>query len=116
MKKYKCKVCGYIHEGELPADFVCPKCKKPASYFEEIVETAETKNIYAGTKTGKNLLDAFAGESQALSGGSRAAEDHTSGTTPSYQPREPHDRITRKNSRQTPERRQSAPYSTSDRN
>lgn len=65
MKKYKCKVCGYIHEGEMPADFVCPKCKKPASYFDEIVETAETKNIYAGTKTGKNLLDAFAGESQA---------------------------------------------------
>ncbi len=65
MKKYKCKVCGYIHEGEMPADFVCPKCKKTASYFEEIVETAESKNIYAGTKTGKNLLDAFAGESQA---------------------------------------------------
>ncbi len=65
MKKYRCKVCGYIHEGELPADFICPKCKKPASFFEEIVETAESKNIYAGTKTGKNLLDAFAGESQA---------------------------------------------------
>lgn len=35
MKKWKCKVCGYIYEGEsLPADFTCPICKQPASAFE----------------------------------------------------------------------------------
>ena len=65
MKKYRCTVCGYIHEGELTADFVCPKCKKPASFFEEVVEEKAAGNPYAGTKTEKNLMDAFAGESQA---------------------------------------------------
>ena len=35
VKKWVCKVCGYVHEGEeLPADFVCPWCKHPASDFE----------------------------------------------------------------------------------
>ncbi len=37
MKKFVCKVCGYVYEGEtLPADFVCPVCKAPASAFKEI--------------------------------------------------------------------------------
>ncbi len=32
---WRCTVCGYIYEGEeLPADFVCPLCKHPASDFE----------------------------------------------------------------------------------
>ena len=32
--KYVCTVCGYVYEGEsLPADFVCPVCKAPASQF-----------------------------------------------------------------------------------
>lgn len=67
MKKFKCKVCGYIYEGEsLPEDFTCPICKVPASQFEEIVETQSTnQSKYAGTKTEKNLMEAFAGESQA---------------------------------------------------
>ena len=59
--KYVCKVCGYVHEGELPEDFICPKCKKDASYFVLVNE----RNKYAGTKTEKNLWTAFAGESQA---------------------------------------------------
>lgn len=33
---YRCKICGYVHEGELPADFVCPLCKHGASDFEKI--------------------------------------------------------------------------------
>lgn len=34
-KKYVCKICGYIYEGdELPADFVCPLCKRGAADFE----------------------------------------------------------------------------------
>ena len=34
---WRCTVCGYIYEGEeLPADFVCPVCKQPASVFEKI--------------------------------------------------------------------------------
>ena len=65
MSKWKCKVCGYIYEGEeLPAGFTCPVCKQPASAFERIEETPKA-NKYAGTQTEKNLEAAFAGESQA---------------------------------------------------
>ena len=35
-EKWVCKVCGYVHEGELPDDFICPWCKHPASDFEKI--------------------------------------------------------------------------------
>ena len=35
---WRCVVCGYIYEGEeLPADFICPICKHPASDFERVV-------------------------------------------------------------------------------
>lgn len=35
--QWRCTVCGYVYEGEeLPADFVCPLCKHPASDFEKI--------------------------------------------------------------------------------
>ena len=67
MAKWKCKVCGYVHEGEeLPEGFVCPVCKQPASAFEKVEEApAAGASPYAGTKTEKNLQEAFAGESQA---------------------------------------------------
>ena len=65
VSKWKCKVCGYIYEGEeLPADFTCPVCRQPASSFEKI-EEAPKAGKYAGTQTEKNLEAAFAGESQA---------------------------------------------------
>ena len=66
-EKWKCSTCGYIHEGPLPADFKFPLCKQPASVFVKLEEApaAPAKNPYAGTKTEKNLWDAFAGESQA---------------------------------------------------
>lgn len=36
-KKFICKICGYVFEGEsLPADFVCPICKRGAEDFEEV--------------------------------------------------------------------------------
>ena len=38
-KKFKCTVCGYIHEGDSAPEF-CPQCKAPASKFEEMKETA----------------------------------------------------------------------------
>lgn len=63
--KYRCSVCGYIHEGELPEGFTCPKCKQPASVFVKIEEETKSGNQYVGTKTEKNLMEAFAGESQA---------------------------------------------------
>ena len=34
---WRCTVCGYVYEGgELPADFICPLCKHPASDFEKV--------------------------------------------------------------------------------
>ena len=65
MEKWKCSVCGYIHEGPLPADFTCPRCKQPASAFVKLEEKSDKGNPYAGTQTEKNLAEAFAGESQA---------------------------------------------------
>ena len=36
-KGYRCRICGYVYEGEtLPADFVCPICKHSAEDFEPI--------------------------------------------------------------------------------
>ena len=65
VKKYRCTVCGYIHEGELTEGFKCPLCKQPASKFELIEEPKAEGSKYAGTKTEKNLEEAFAGESMA---------------------------------------------------
>ena len=56
MKKYVCKVCHYVAEGEIPA--VCPVCKQ-SGQFEEVKPTLK------GSKTEENLWTAFAGESQA---------------------------------------------------
>ena len=36
VEKWVCKVCGYVHEGPLPEDFICPWCKHPASDFERV--------------------------------------------------------------------------------
>lgn len=43
MKKYRCKICGYIHEveGDLSEDFVCPICGAPKSMLELIEEVKE---------------------------------------------------------------------------
>ena len=68
---WRCVICGYEYEGEeLPADFICPLCKHPASDFVKVVipaepDPSEPANKYAGTKTEKNLEAAFAGESMA---------------------------------------------------
>ena len=36
-KKWVCKICGYVYEGEeLPPDYICPICKHPAEDFELI--------------------------------------------------------------------------------
>ena len=46
MKKYRCKICGFIYDDatqdvkfeELPDDWKCPLCGAPKAMFEEIVE------------------------------------------------------------------------------
>ena len=35
MKKWKCSVCGYIHDGDEVCES-CPKCGAPAEKFEEL--------------------------------------------------------------------------------
>ncbi len=37
MKKFVCKVCGYVHEGDTPPA-QCPICKAGPEKFEEMVE------------------------------------------------------------------------------
>jgi rubrerythrin len=36
--RWKCRNCGYIHEGKTPPA-KCPACEHPESYFEVIEET-----------------------------------------------------------------------------
>ena len=50
-KKFKCKVCGYVHEGD-KAPEKCPVCQAPASEFEEITEDAPAKK--KGLNTNSN--------------------------------------------------------------
>ena len=79
MARFKCTVCGYIHEGD-DAPAVCPRCKQPREKFVELLGGGATRPVaaaaaaapapaaaksLAGTKTEKNLQEAFAGESQA---------------------------------------------------
>ena len=35
-KQYRCTICGYIHDGDLPEDFTCPLCGVPKELFEEV--------------------------------------------------------------------------------
>ena len=35
-ERWRCTICGYIYEGALPADFVCPLCGVGAENFERI--------------------------------------------------------------------------------
>lgn len=39
---WRCAACGYEYVGErLPADFVCPVCRHPASDFEKVIKEKE---------------------------------------------------------------------------
>ena len=33
---WQCPVCGYVYQGNLPDDFICPKCEQPGSIFERV--------------------------------------------------------------------------------
>ena len=62
-KKFVCTVCGYVHEGD-EAPEQCPRCKQPKSKFKELTDEPSVRPL-KGTKTEKNLMEAFAGESMA---------------------------------------------------
>lgn len=38
MEKWVCTLCGYEHEGPLPADFECPLCGAGPEDFEKVEE------------------------------------------------------------------------------
>ena len=46
MKKFRCTVCGYVHEGDAAPE-KCPLCKAPASKFVEITEEANGALTFA---------------------------------------------------------------------
>ena len=69
MKKYHCTVCDAVFEVADNEEPVCPVCGVSIENLELIEETAEKAttpaNPYADTHTEKNLMAAFAGESEA---------------------------------------------------
>lgn len=67
MVVYKCNVCGEEFEVEAGKQAVCPKCRRDGTALTKVSEreTDAGVNKYAGTQTEKNLMTAFAGESQA---------------------------------------------------
>ncbi len=47
MKKWKCSVCGYVHEGDNPPG-ECPHCESIAEVFSE--QSSEGENGQKNTK------------------------------------------------------------------
>ena len=47
MKKFRCTVCGYVHEGDAAPE-KCPLCKAPASKFVEVVEVEGGRTVGSG--------------------------------------------------------------------
>ena len=59
-KKFKCNVCGYIHEGDA-APAKCPVCGVPASEFTELKESAEAnapkkKGLFSDTNNNAYII------------------------------------------------------------
>ena len=48
---YVCKICGYVHDGDLPDNFICPICKHGVEVFEKIESKNDKTTI---TKTNAN--------------------------------------------------------------
>jgi hypothetical protein len=57
MKKWRCTVCGYIHEGEEPPD-ICPVCGADKSLFEEVVEEAPAADSAAARDSASDTPEA----------------------------------------------------------
>ena len=54
--KFRCKICGYIHEGDTPPE-KCPQCKAPASKFEEIKEDSGEATYATVHKIGDGVVE-----------------------------------------------------------
>ncbi len=53
MKKYRCKICGYVYDDakekikfeDLPDNWTCPLCGAPKNLFEEVKEEKTSENL-----------------------------------------------------------------------
>lgn len=59
-KRFKCNVCGYIHEGDA-APATCPVCAAPASEFTELKESADAaapkkKGLFSDTNNNAYIV------------------------------------------------------------
>ncbi len=55
-KKFRCSVCGYVHEGDAAPER-CPLCKVPASKFVEVVESDGAPQWACEHKIGDGKVD-----------------------------------------------------------
>ncbi|MBU3104186.1 rubredoxin-like domain-containing protein [Clostridium gasigenes] len=56
MEKYVCTVCGYIHQGELKNDIICPICKVGFDKFELLESNNTFKDFIVVDKVKENEL------------------------------------------------------------
>ena len=61
MKEYVCTVCGYVHKGELPEDFVCPVCGAGRDAFREVNPDGAKKVENPVTEISRNLRSSLVG-------------------------------------------------------
>ncbi|MBO4866086.1 MAG: flavin reductase [Ruminococcus sp.] len=48
-ERWVCNICGYIYEGHLPDDFICPLCKHGAADFSRVDTPAEVEKPQENT-------------------------------------------------------------------
>lgn len=57
MKKWRCKGCGYVYDGDAPPE-ICPKCGAPKDQFTEIPE-AESSLITRSRITNQLHMEVY---------------------------------------------------------
>lgn len=91
MKRWRCKVCGYIHEGEVPPE-TCPVCGAPKEEFVEIdeEETHDEAGGDAGGDAGRDRdAGGDAGSGTRAGGGAGEDADRDAGAETGNDPQGP---------------------------
>ena len=65
MEKWKCTVCGYVHEGPMTPDFKCAKCRQGADKFVKIEEDPKKKVL---AKTVAQLWESYSASELPIRG------------------------------------------------
>ena len=69
MKRWRCSVCGYIHEGNEPPE-ECPNCSSPREKFGEVAVDFEIVHMHHAQKLSYGVqveVNPFFGNYSALS-------------------------------------------------